>query len=442
MNNKFAINLVKRTAISTGVTLVEVLFAMVIVLVGLLGVAALIPIAGRQANDSYTITHASAEGQNWYRNLLFRNLKEPQPNQPWLVPDDVTTGSFVPASNPLALDANEGYCIDPMFWSGQGVSYTGGIGIYDSTVTGAFRRAYFPYFTANYSPFSLPISNDASRPVNVSWAFQPRLHRVTFPSAAGGLLPLPAKVAESLFTTSDDLVVPRDEKDESLNGILGFFNNSVGGIGQVASQRNLSWVATLVPMEIDSATRPDSYTLSIVVFNRRNRRFEAPGTPIPYEAPPDNERTALVIVPAPTSGSALPNSNYSFSGGNGFSAGLIGSEYGDRKVAAGAWVMLSRQFTFPGSGNVRHIHKWFRVVAANSKVSTPPASIQNGSGGYDDPFTGASIPANTLWYQQVNLMGPDWIFQIPVSGSAPLEPTVATIMPDVVAVYERVIQVR
>jgi hypothetical protein len=442
MNNKSTIQYARHAAKLTGVTLVEVLFAMVIVLVGLLGVAALIPLAGRQANDSYTITHASAEGQNWYRNLLFRNLKEPQPTQPWLVADDVTTGSLVSVPTPSLLDANEAYCIDPLFWSGQPVSNTGGIGLYDSTVTGAFRRAYFPYFTTNYSPFSLPISNDTTRPVNVSWAFQPRMHRVTFPSAAGGLLPIPAKVAESLFTTSDDLVVPKDEKDESLNGILGYFNNAVGGIGQVASQRNLSWMATLVPMEIDSATRPDSYTLSIIVFNRRNRRFEAPGSPIPYDAPPDDERTALVIVPAPTSGSALPNSNYSFSGGNGFSAGLIGAEYGERKVGAGSWVMLSRQFTFPGSGNVRHIHKWFKVVAANAKVSTPPTAIQNGSGGYDDPFTGASIPANNLWYQQVNLMGPDWIFQIPVSGTTPLEPTIATIVPDVVAVYERVIQVK
>ena len=49
--------------IPTGLTVVEVLFAMVIILVGLIGVAAMIPFAGRQAEDSYKITQAGAAGE-------------------------------------------------------------------------------------------------------------------------------------------------------------------------------------------------------------------------------------------------------------------------------------------------------------------------------------------------------------------------------------------
>ncbi len=425
-----------------GVTLMEVMFATGIVMIGLLGIASLLPIANRQANDSYIITYASAAGQNWYRVMLARKLHTPS-GQPWLIAND-TTGILSPTNsmdniaavapadvsppfgNPPAVQAQRlGFCIDPLFWSGQTT-----IPVYDpSSAAMAFRPALFPYFTPRFSPLTLPTTN-----AGLNWNFQPRLLRVTYPSLANLSLPVPQKVVEELFATADDLVTVRDESDNSLNAVLGVSRNSTGSLGKLAAQGNLSWIATLVPMEIDSSLRPDSYTSSIVVFNRRNRNFDIPTTSAEAIDPPDDERVAVVLPSSP--GTTLPASplNQSFSGGNGFDVGIIASEYGKRKIKAGAWIMLSRQFTFP-SGNIRHIHKWFRVTSTNSEAKIPSATLMSNYG-----ITGSP---SDYWYQDVHLMGPDWIFQLPSSANTlPVESTIATIVPDVVAVYERILQVK
>ena len=53
-----------RQSIRLGLTLLEVIFAMVVILVGMVAVATLIPLAGRQAEDSYQITQGLAAGES------------------------------------------------------------------------------------------------------------------------------------------------------------------------------------------------------------------------------------------------------------------------------------------------------------------------------------------------------------------------------------------
>jgi hypothetical protein len=72
----------------TGTTLMEVLFAIGIVLVGLVGIAALIPLAGRQVVDSKTATLGAAMAQNAYRAIEAANLHVPSTDRPWLIARD------------------------------------------------------------------------------------------------------------------------------------------------------------------------------------------------------------------------------------------------------------------------------------------------------------------------------------------------------------------
>ncbi len=423
-----------------GVSLVEVMFSVVIVMVGLLGVAALIPVAGRQATDSYVMTVAASEGQNWYRMLLARGLHVPRPNQPWLRADDQVSGRFEQISSTAQLDTFfpvDGFCIDPLFWSYQGIDVNGNVGIWNPGQTCAFRRSLFPYFHTDQSPLNPPFQAGMAVP---SWGFQPRLHRVTFPSAwPTGLQPAQTKVVEALFRTLNDPVLIRDEKDQSLNAVRGFFSDSTGTIAQSVAAGNLSWIATLVPMEIDATQRPSSYTLSVVVFHRRESTFSLPSpNSFSMDELPKSERIALVTgLTFPPAAASIGNANHVFSGGNGFSVNLVGWKYGERFVKPGSWIMLSRRLTSPVSSNVRHLHRWYRVATATMPASPPSDSDV-------DSVTWSEIDGSEgdRMMQRVHLMGPDWIFQARDQGPAIFEPTVATIVPDVVSVYERIIEVK
>ncbi len=78
----------RRTRIARAVTVIEVLFAMVVMLVGLVGMVALLPMAGRQASDSYSLTHGSATMQNAKASFVSMGTFEPTPQRPWWFADD------------------------------------------------------------------------------------------------------------------------------------------------------------------------------------------------------------------------------------------------------------------------------------------------------------------------------------------------------------------
>ena len=72
-----------------GLTVVECLFAMVIMLVGLIGIAAMVPFAARQAADSYQIVHALSTGENALAVSNSNAVVTPTLNAPWQLLDDV-----------------------------------------------------------------------------------------------------------------------------------------------------------------------------------------------------------------------------------------------------------------------------------------------------------------------------------------------------------------
>ncbi|MFN7796676.1 MAG: hypothetical protein ACK5Q3_14065, partial [Planctomycetota bacterium] len=122
----------------SGLTMLEVIFSMVVILVGLVSIAFLIPLAGRQAEDSQQITQGLAAGDSALALFNTANIAQPTLESPWCLIDDVgvteysvsgmkdsynAVGSSFPVpqnATQAAVAQNEsigiGFCIDPLFW--------------------------------------------------------------------------------------------------------------------------------------------------------------------------------------------------------------------------------------------------------------------------------------------------------------------------------------
>lgn len=72
----------------SGATVLEVLFAVGIILVGLVGIAAMVPFAARQASQSYQITHGLATGANTLASFKGELMVKPSIDRPWVLADD------------------------------------------------------------------------------------------------------------------------------------------------------------------------------------------------------------------------------------------------------------------------------------------------------------------------------------------------------------------
>ena len=60
----------------TAITLIEVLFAMLVAVVGLMGIASLLPLAARNARESNGFNFVQGAGQGWYQEFTARGLNE------------------------------------------------------------------------------------------------------------------------------------------------------------------------------------------------------------------------------------------------------------------------------------------------------------------------------------------------------------------------------
>lgn len=71
-----------------GLTVVEVLFALSIILVGLIGIAAMVPFAARQANESYATVQSVVAGDSAVAMAESQAIFKPTFEKPWQVIDD------------------------------------------------------------------------------------------------------------------------------------------------------------------------------------------------------------------------------------------------------------------------------------------------------------------------------------------------------------------
>ncbi|RLS71078.1 MAG: type II secretion system protein, partial [Planctomycetota bacterium] len=72
-----------------GLTLLEVIFSMVVLLVGLVAIVFLIPLAGREAEDSQQITQGLAAGESALAMFTTTSVAQPTLESPWCLVDDI-----------------------------------------------------------------------------------------------------------------------------------------------------------------------------------------------------------------------------------------------------------------------------------------------------------------------------------------------------------------
>ena len=400
--------------VPTGLTVVEVLFAMVIILVGLIGVAAMIPFAGRQAEDSYKITQGGAAGESALGVFNSSSIVRPRMDSPWLFISD--QGTRIPVAslnefylneydsrrsppNPTPLNNQQkailqnqvigmGFCIDPLFWGYQS-NFVG---------LGNFARTRFPFYNeampANYDPLGSPAT-----------FLTPRLRRVSLldPSssfAAPRWLRLPSAI--QLATVSGgDLIQAKPEADKSAAPLRGEYVDGTGALLQspIASA-SVSWIATLTPIDetpvilpemlppmfpgepaSSPALAPENYNLGVVVFSKRDvRDFNLdPTTGIPATGEvPVSERIGFLndVAGAPNHLSASWNAGT-------FDILIEANSKVDPKIKIGDWLMLSRNTSVEVIVNppapsfasavlaTRQRHKWYRVIGVSGDNAFP-----------------------------------------------------------------------
>jgi len=217
--------------VRAGVTLLEVLFSMGIVTVGLLGVMIIVPLAGSRSAQGMIADGADRVGRNAIRAFDVYQMRRPDSWAQYDTSND----------NYQAFWGNEAFCIDPLYMAAN----TGTAGI--------FR---FPYLGTATSP---------STPTDVPWMKRISLRR--WPGATLPSMVMSIEQAGHIFLGEDDLVfnlpvdrtLPPQQKYDSSTSKRQW-------------EGKFSWLATLVPKQ---DTGNDLYLLSIVVFHRRESYAEA-----------------------------------------------------------------------------------------------------------------------------------------------------------------------
>jgi len=320
-----------------GVSLLEVMFSIGVIAIGLLGVTAVIPVAMQQVGRGRVLDRAARMSENAAHDFFVRGMANPQS---WRDASGSPTAA--------ATTADVGYAIDPMFVAQNG-----------STVQAPYDPTVFPYHATTTDP---------------------RLVRLSLASPVTGLLRWAE--AERIFVLQDELVFNVPEED-LVPPVQDF------GSGAVRSyEGSMSWMATLAPTLDTTNEFRDSYRLSIVIFQGRDREMAMDGV------------TERLLAVDTSPGSGLSGGDVILRTKTDEPDDLLG-------IQDGQWLMLL------GKRSGLPLYRWYRVIHADG-----------------EPIRDTSTNPNTF-ILDVTLDGADWPVGIP---------TEALYMPNVVAVHERTIR--
>jgi hypothetical protein len=298
-----------------GVSLVEVMFSIGVAMIGLVGIAALLPVAGAQANKGALADAAARLGADAIREFHVRSMGNPSTWR-WF------EGSQFRPVRQDELAAGISFCLDPRFVA-QGNDDAG--------------RSQFPYIAPG-TVLSMP--------------------RITLTPSPGATLPLTAVMlpprANQVFTSDDSLVFDLPQ-DRTLGPVQNFSLSPTAPYPPLRRNTNgyFSWLATIVPKLDRMGNLTDEYTLSVVVFSRRI-----------IDAALTNENLAserVVVVGNFYSGQPAI-------GGGDLRLATRRNYADDLQLRSGDWVMLSG--TEPRTGTLApiQVHKWYRVANAGEEA--------------------------------------------------------------------------
>jgi type II secretory pathway pseudopilin PulG len=448
-----------------GLTMLEVIFSMVVLLVGLVSIVFLIPLAGREAEDSQQITQGLAAGESALAMFSTTNVAQPTLESPWCLVDDIgsvehsvstmrdaynaaaMTFPVPPNAVQAAIAQNEaigiGFCIDPLFWGYQNRS--------TNNVPLPFFRTRFPFMFDNTSPVLL-VSDQQNAPR------APRLLRgsLSDPHLAvrGSWLRQPAAVRLATMY-GGDLVQPSAGKNKAIGPLRSVYVGSDGSIlSTLTAAQQSSWLATITPAEstpiidLDRVKAiyqqnllanqpldvPRLYDVALVVFSKRDvRELAATAVLVPGQIQPVERPSEVMNVPTGERVVKVTDMSSDALHSGTFNIQVNGYATMDSKVKAGDWLMMSR-FAFRDliprtSGTIsRQVNRWYRIISVTGDGY--PLSLRVAGKPWD--WTEGEI-SDRLEKGQVAPTLP------PAVGTYE---TQAVIMKDVVQVYERQMELR
>ncbi|WP_442511203.1 type IV pilus modification PilV family protein [Novipirellula sp. SH528] len=428
------IRMIKNTT-RLGVTLVEVIFAIGVILIGLLGLLSILPLAGHRSQDAISMNVGAALGDSVANDVMARgwitesnlvNLDAPTPT----TVERTLTGSIESIIPP--------FCIDPMLAASPP----------PALANTSYDSDSFPFYNPAHDPLLDPsIATSIDSP---GFAGQPRMVRVRLSDAAltgtGTTLTASQRLeaARTIVESVDDLQEYRP-KDRSLpatvSGYRATGDATGSSFGKTLASGEFSWIITVDPFPGN-----ESASMSVVILRNRERMtaFQAASS----DAARENalsERVALVTNPV------------GFNGGAGGSVTLLSAGNTLSDLRSGDWIMLSRS-TDPTNAFTRAqsaVHRWYRVAAVTgdkglltpqSNSPGPPNTLVNLLNGTSillpDSDTAVDRTTTQVWQKTVVLDGPDWQFSSVIpTGASTNSLTYATLMEDVVSVTERTISI-
>jgi hypothetical protein len=283
----------------SGLTVIEVLFSLSIILVGLIGIAAMVPFAARQANDAYSTVQSVVAGDSAAAMAESQAIFKPTYEKPWQIIDDELSSigdsnktyfySFTdlynnngrkgnPAvANPkyqydllsknldlLGFDAlgstqamedaawlavnrtlGTSFYMDPSFWGSQDV---GAKVMKNNTAWLPFRRTRFPYYADGFGPNTprvLRITlHDANHVgINGGWMKQPTARATVTPG--GDIVSIKPDSSQGFAVRRQLLLTPDPAADPSSPTYL---NTTLPVQGTLVPTAPL-WSALITPAE-------------------------------------------------------------------------------------------------------------------------------------------------------------------------------------------------
>ncbi|MBN8603328.1 MAG: hypothetical protein J0M26_19995 [Planctomycetes bacterium] len=405
-----------------GISLIETLFAVGILMVGMLGIAAVLSVAGKNAVDSQTLASSQVLANSWLNDMYARNIQNPAN---WVRPVFNTTtnvwdwpsmGTASPQNSP-----NSSYCIDPLMFA-----FSPNISVANSRYT----LTNFPYYDALANPLVDP-SISAASGAGLNWGAVPRMLRVSVGTPG---FPATGKLAEEIFASHNEIAEIKSR--DSTRHVVRAFESVGTSLQKTATRQDYSWFATLTPKENNSSAYSSQYILSIVVVKKRDRVLDIPvpsaagvGDP---RALPSGEIMAWVV---PLSTGSVPAGG--FNGGGGGRVLLVGSAATESHTAAGQWIMLSRFDAALGRG----VFSWYRIATCDQEarmMNVGAIPTEYGVSGFTLPF-GAGNATLPVWVREVTLSGRDWGMYSAMGNASDSQVSIATIVDGAVNVHERVI---
>ena len=299
------------TAHRRALSLIEVLVSIFVVSVGLLGIAALLPIAHYDTRQGTINDVTALVGKHGWRNVRTRGITQPRN---WIY----STGSevfnqtlglwFADVHDPLNPYTPKAFVIDPRFVARhQGTQGT--------------QKKYFPY-------------TEVIPPYMAMERITLRADPLQTPGNNGQLTPMSEQLADQVFVWQNDLVF-HVSSDADVIAVQQFTKNGDNNVKRQFNAR-YSWLATVVPVT------GDLYRISVVVFHDRV---------LPQDLSMDNISERVVDV--------------EFTGG-GYAGGdvrLTSSEKAELEVDNGEWLMLipPADGFAPGVAPTG-INRWYRVA--------------------------------------------------------------------------------